>query len=509
MSPDRLGLPPNSTAYFLGIDLGTSSVKAALFEADSFALAAEASREYPVVHPRPSFAEQKPSQWWRSTVKAVRAVLQQAGGGHVQGIGLDGQMHGLVCVDDERRPVQPAIIWADTRATAETQELAARHREWDVIMPGPPAAGFAATSALWLSRHRPEILAATRTILCPKDYLRLCLTGSPATDPSDASGTWLFDIRRNDWALEVAEYCGLRAAQLPPIQQSAALAAGLSAAAAKTLGLRAGTPVVAGSADMPAQALGHGIIEPQTILATVGTGGQIFVPLRAPHTDDAGRFHLFRHNVPDRWYALAAILAGGLSLRWLRAALGMASKPDAYDHLSALAADVPAGAQGLLFLPYLAGERTPHMDPQAAGAFIGLKLHHETGHLARAVMEGVGFALKECLDLVDDGFSSITLSGGVTQSAVWPQILADIWQRPLTIPAQEIPRACLGAAILAAVGAGQYDSAREALSQRSEPLLVIQPNESSLYADRFAQFRRLYPLLREEMHALSEVAKIG
>ena len=211
---------------------------------------------------------------------------------------------------------------------------------------------------------------------------------------------------------------------------------------------------------------------------------------------------MFTHNVPGRWYAQAAILSGGLSLRWLRDLLGQADHAGAFDYLSRLAAGVPAGAEGLLFLPYLAGERSPLMDARAAGVFMGLRLHHQTGHLARAVMEGVGFALKSCLILVDDGSAAITLSGGITRSEIWPQILADIWQRPLHIPTNVLPRACLGAAILAGVGTGEYKDFQKALAQRREPGKVIQPNDIQLYTERYEQYRRLYPLLKEEMHRL-------
>ena len=428
--------------------------------------------------------------------------MAQVKTGQVIGIGLAGQMHGLLCLGKDKRPLNPAIIWADTRSTAEVEQLAEFQEGSSAALPGPPAAGFAAASALWLSRHKPEVLAQTDTILCPKDYVRLCMTGLAATDPSDAAGTWLYDISASAWAADVVARCGLRLDQMPAVQPSTAVAGELSQHAAAAMGLRAGIPVVTGSADMPAQALGHGIVDPDSILVTVGTGGQVFRPCLTPQPDPQQRMHLLNHNVPERWYNLAAILAGGLSLRWLRDVLGLADRADAYAYLSSLAAEVPPGAEGLLFLPYLAGERSPLMDAQATGLFLGLRLHHKTGHLARAVMEGVGFALKSCLALVDDGSATITLSGGVTKSEIWPQILADIWQRPLQIPTQELPRACLGAAILAGVGTGRYKDIHEALSTRSDPITILQPNEVELYGQRYVQFQRLYPLLKEEMHHL-------
>ena len=491
--------------YLLGIDLGTSSIKAALFEAATLQMIGSAGHEYPVQHPFPGYAEQDPAAWWAGAVQAVRAVMEQARGGQVLGIGLAGQMHGLVCLDKNNKALCPAIIWADSRSAAEVAELAAFQVDCPALLPGPPGAGFAAASALWLSRHRPQILSQTQTILSPKDYLRLRLSGRAATDPSDASGTWLFDLATSSWAPQVVARCGLRMEQMPPVLASTAVSGYLTPAAAQELGLPAGIPVINGSADTPAQALAHNCIDPGSVLVSVSSGGWLFQPRLSAQPDPAGRLHQYRHNVPGRWFDEPSILSGGLSLRWLRDLLGLSDRPDAFSTLSSLAAAVAPGSDGLLFLPYLAGERSPHMDAQAAGLFLGLRLHHQPGHLARAVMEGVGFALKACLNLVDTGEAQITLTGGVTQSAVWPQILADIWERPLTIALEELPRACLGAAILAGVGIGLYQDVQEATAVRSEPSTTIQPNQNPLYRERFAQFQRLYPLLKEEMHHLSSV----
>lgn len=491
-----------TASYLLGIDLGTSSGKVALFEASTLSVVTTADREYPVHHPQPGYAEQNPQEWWQAVVSAIRAVMEQAGSGRVIGIGLAGQMHGLVCLDQDQQPLHPAIIWADTRATAEVEQLARLQAEIAATLPGPPAAGFAAASALWLSQHQPDVLEQTHAVLCPKDYVRLRLTGLVGTDPSDAAATWLFDIAEAAWATEVVNFCGLRLEQMPPVLPSAAVCGTLTQEAAQAITLTPGIPVVTGSADLPAQALGHGIVDRGSVLVTVGTGGQIFNPRLTPQPDPSGRLYLLPHNIPDRWYAQAAILAGGLSLRWLRDVLGLETRPDAYAHLSALAGGVPAGAEGLIFLPYLAGERTPHRDARASGLFLGLRLHHQSGHLARAVMEGVGFALKECLTLVDSGKAAITLSGGITNSKIWCQILAGIWQRPIHIPTQEVPRACLGAVILASAGIGLYKDIHEVLAVRTDPTIIYQPDDAALYTDRFDQYRRLYPLLKEEMHLL-------
>jgi xylulokinase len=478
-------------------------VKAALFEVNSLRLIATADREYPVNHPQPGYAEQDPDSWWQAVVGTVREVMDGRNPQQVQAIGLDGQMHGLVCLDSEHKPIHPAIIWADTRAAVETQQLAILRKKAAARLPGPPAAGFAAASALWLKRNRPSILRRTFAVLLPKDSVRLQMTGLLATDPSDAAGSWLFDIETAGWAPEIAACCGLRMDQLQPILPSAHVAGGLTEKAAEALGLTAGIPVVTGCADLPAQALGHGVFNPGTALVTVGTGGQIISPLAAIPPDPAEDRYIFQHAVPDRWYVQTAILSAGLSLRWLRDLLGLRTQKGAYAHLSTLAASVPAGADGLLFLPYLAGERTPHMDARAAGLFLGLRLHHQACHLARAVMEGVGFALKQCLALVASETDQVILSGGVTQSEIWVQILADIWGRPIQVVSASVPRACLGSAILAGVGAGVYKNFNDALQKRAEPLATLYPQDSEKYTRYYEQYLRLYPLLKDEMHQLT------
>ncbi|MFN2278460.1 MAG: xylulokinase [Candidatus Promineifilaceae bacterium] len=489
--------------HLLGIDLGTSSVKVALFEAAALPLIATAVREYPVNQPQPGYAEQDPDVWWQAVVGAVRDVLDGRNPHDVQAIGLDGQMHGLVCLGADYRPLHPAIIWADTRAAAEAEQLAALRQVTSARLPGPPAAGFAAASALWLSRHRPSILEQTRVVLLPKDAIRLRLTGLPGADPSDAASTWLFDIATAAWAPEIVAYCGLRLDQMPPITPSAQVVGGLVEEAAGALGLPSGIPVVSGCADLPAQALGHRVVDPGTALVTVGSGGQAISPLAALPQEPPADLFIFQHALPGRWYVQAAILSAGLSLRWLRDLLGLAGQRDAYERLSDMASAVPPGAEGLLFLPYLAGERAPYLDARASGLFFGLRLHHQAGHLVRAVMEGVGFALKQCLELVAADADNVILSGGVTQSETWRQILADIWARPVQVPDEELPRACMGSAVLAGVGVGIYASANDALKKHAELLTTIKPQSPQQYTHRYEQYLRLYPLLKSEMHQLT------
>lgn len=488
--------------YLLGIDLGTSSVKAALFEAADGRLLSQGAASYSVQQPQPGFAEQYPGDWWAGLLQAVKDVMSHAAADKMAGIGLSGQMHGLVCLDKNQQALQPAIIWADGRSVAELKALRDLQNNVSATMPGPPAAGFAAASALWLHRQQPQILQQTRMILCPKDYVALRLTGNAGTDASDASATWLFDVVQGAWAAEVIEFCGLNMAQMPAVGGSSAVRGHLTDEAASALGLAAGIPVVGGSADLAAQALGHGILDSDDWLVTVGTGGQVIRPVRQPAPDQDGRYYVFQHALPHTYYAQAAILSAGLSLRWLSETLGFAGRADAFAQLSNLAEQVPPGAEGLIFLPYLAGERSPLMDAQAAGLFLGLGLHHGPGHLARAVMEGVGFALKECMALLGDGDSPVTLSGGAAQSAVWPDILAAIWGRALLISEDDLPRACWGAAILAGVGVGLYRDEREGTAVRQERMRLIEPRPHAIYQSHFEQYQRLYPLLKDEMHML-------
>lgn len=499
-------------SLLVGIDLGTSGIKAALFDADTFQVIKIAGAEVGVSHPTPGFTEQNPEDWILALEGSVRQLVEDVDPADIKGVGIDAQMHGIVCVGRDLQPVHPAIIWADGRSYYEVDSLVTYQNQHRLSgLPGRPSTGFAASTLRWLSRFQPEVLAKTYQILHPKDYLRLYLTGNVGTDYSDASAGWLLNVESGEWIDNLAAFCGLRLNQLPSIQPSHQIGGEIRGPVARTTGLKVGTPVTVGAADLPAQAVGHGVTEPGDILVTVGTGGQVLTPLAKPVFDQENKTYTFFHAVPDRWYRQAAMLSAGLSLRWLRDILGLTQDPNAYANLSRMAASVPAGANGLLFLPYLAGERTPYNDPNASGTFIGLKLHHTAAHMARAVMEGVGFALLDCLNLLTDGPGSndrpIILSGGISQSEIWRQIVTDIWQTPIEAINDKVPRACLGSAILAAVGTGSISSFEQArmrlieTSDRSKQLMLL-PNQTNVYQDRYAQYKRLYPLLSDEMKML-------
>lgn len=494
--------------YLLGIDIGTSSVKTAILDAESAAIVHSVTQEYPVLQPHPGYAEQNPDDWWNAVIQTVRTAAESIDKSAIVGIGVSGQMHGTVCLDQAGKPIRPAIIWADTRSRPQCDVLMSDPDEMARHAPGRPAAGFMGPTLMWLAQHEPETLRRTKAVILPKDEVRRRLTGEIATEVSDAAATWLLDVKTGQWSDWLLTACGLERRYMPKILQSMDVAGELTPESADLLGLTSGIPVIAGCADQPAQAFAYGLYAPGTALVTIGTGGQVFLPLLQPQIDPHMRFYVFNHALPERWYAAAAILSAGLSLRWLRDLLGLKERQDAYEHLSKLASSTPPGAEGLIFLPYLAGERTPHFDPQASGAFLGLRLHHHAGHIARAVMEGVTFALGECLSLVADANAQlrVIVSGGATASPVWRQIQADIYNRPLTLTAGA-NHACTGAALLAGVGCGVYSSIDDACSRLPQAAEQILPNSenAAFYARQRALYQGLYDTLKSEMHHLSSL----
>lgn len=494
----------------LGIDVGTSSAKAVLFDVDSAQTLAVAGQEYPVLKPAPDRAEQDPDTWWQAVVNATRQVVAEAGRNDVAAIGFSGQMHGTVLLDQTGNPVHPAIIWADQRSAAECEELIATlgAAAYAQLAGTLPAVGFMGATLLWLAKHDPALLEKTHKVVFPKDYVRLKMTGRISTEVSDAASSGIFDLAGARWAAPIITAVGLPEAIFPEVTASSAVIGTLLPAAAQEMGLPAGIPVTAGCADQPAQAIGNGLIQPGTASVTTGSGGQVFVPIRATRdglkTDP--RLHVFIHAVPDVYYVEGAILSAGLSLRWLRDLTGLSSTPGAYGILSQDAAAVAPGADGLLFLPYLSGERTPHMDPSARGAFIGLSYHHTRGHLARAVMEGVAFALRQALEIsmsLGGAAETIIAAGGGAESPVWRQIQADIFGSPLrqTLLTEQ---ASIGAALLAGVGAGVYTDFASACEQvvRLGPETQPNPAHQAFYQGLFEQYSALYPRLKGDFHQL-------
>jgi len=485
----------------LGIDLGTSGVKAVVTDEVGGVLGT-GMREIPMEVPEPNRAEQDPAGWWSSTVMAVRQALHEAGTNDIAGIGLDGHMHGGVLLDADLKPLGRAITWADQRAAELIPEIEAEIGvDTFLSVAGTrPAAGFMGPTLAWLRRHEPERLDATAIFVLPKDYLRMRMTGEAATDVSDASGTAMFDVAARTWSNDLVERLGASPDILPPLLDSADVAGPLTREAATELGLRAGIPIAAGCADQCAQAVANGLVGSRNGSVTLGTGGQIFVATDAPMADPQGRIHTFCHAAPERWYQLGATLSAGLSLRWLRDRLRLQTD-NPYAALDRLAADVPAGADGLIFLPYLVGERSPIMDPQATGAFVGLTLGHRRAHLARAVLEGVAYSLRATRDAVLDagaGCDQWLATGNGLGSPLWRGILADVFGEPLSyVDAPE--RTGLGAALIGGIGAGIYAGYDEASEAARPPLVMTEPDaeRSGRYDDVYARYLRLSALLTE------------
>ncbi len=504
----------------LGIDIGTSSAKALLFDRETSRILAVASQEYPIHKPAPDRAEQDPDDWWRAAVSITRRILAQTdvAGDCIAGIGFSGQMHGTVLVDAAGTPLAPAIIWPDQRSGDQCDQLVETvgARTYAAITGTLPAAGFLGPSLLWLSQHAPELLAKAHRVILPKDYVRLKLIGEIATDVSDAAGTGIFNITSLDWAQDILARTTIPVDLLPPVLQSTDVAGRLTKAASDTLGIPAGVPVVAGCADQPAQAVGNGLVIPGRGAVTVGSGGQIFLPMTGaslPEQQEANgvrtdpRLHVFNHAVPGMWYVLGAILSAGLSLRWLRGITGLAREPDAYAKLSNEASTAPPGADGLLFLPYLSGERTPHMDPEARGAFVGLTHFHQRGHLARAVMEGVALALRQALEIgvqLSGEMEILVGAGGGLESPVWRQIIVDVFGLPVQ-RTLSVEQASLGAALLAGVGVGLYQDLQEACNEvvRYGPITSPIAHNQERYNALYERFTQLYPRLRDDFHWLS------
>ena len=482
----------------LGLDLGTGSAKAVLVDEGGEVLG-EGAASYGVRSPRPGWAESDPRDWWRACTAAVRTAVGERGSG-VRGLGLSGQMHGVVLSGAGGEPLRPAVLWADARSVGELGAYRALGTGLLRALANPPAVGMAGPSLLWLRENEAASYRAARWAVQPKDWVRLRLTGEAAAEPSDASATLLYDLESDGWATSVVEALGLRAELLAPIVPSGAVAGTLGEGVARELGLPAGVPVAAGAGDTAAAALGMGLLEEGAVQLTVGTGGQILAPRRVPSPDPARRVHLFRaahENPSGRFYALAAVQNAGLALEWVLGVLGV-SWEVAYREAFA----VPPGAGGALFLPYLSGERTPHFDPGARGAWVGLRLGHERGHLLRAAFEGVAFALRDGLEALEAAgvrAPELRLAGGGTAEEPWRRLLADVLGRPLlTLPMSAASVASArGAALLAGIAAGVYGAASETLPLAPKPMDAALPNETEPYEAVYAEYREKYPRLHE------------
>ena len=491
-------------ALVLGVDVSTTATKAVLVD-DRGAVVGVGSAEYDTSIPHPLWSEQDPALWWDGAIVAIGSALAAAGANRdaVAAVGLTGQMHGAVLLDAADQPLRPAILWNDQRTADECDAIRQRVGAQRLIeVTGNDAlTGFTAPKLLWVRAHEPEVWNRVAHVLLPKDYVRLHLTGERAVDKADGAGTLLFDLGARDWSTEVLDALGLDPALLPATVEGTARTGSITAAAAELTGLRAGTPVVGGGGDQAANAVGVGAVDPGVMALSLGTSGVVFAATDAPIVDPEGRVHAFCHAVPERWHLMSVMLSAAGSLRWFRDALAPGA---AYADLAAEAAEVPAGSDGLWFLPYLTGERTPYADPLARGAFVGLTVAHDRRHLTRAVLEGVAFGLRDGLDLIVAAGvpfpSQIRASGGGIASPLWRQILADVLRAGIaTVPTTE--GASYGAALLAAVGAGWYPSVQAATDALVHATPVAEPGpDASAYAEALEGYRSLYPSLAPVFH---------
>ena len=512
------GAMPHKSAY-LGIDVGTTSVKALVVD-DAGAPLSEGACPQSVAVPAPGWAEQDPDDWWKGTVVAVRqAVVRLPARTQIAAIGLSGQMHSSVFLDERDAVIRPALLWSDVRTTAQCREIIEK-----VGLPGlrknsgnPALEGFTATKVLWLRDNEPLNFARVHTLMLAKDYVRLRMTGERATEPSDAAATLLFDVFKGTWSHEMASALGLDPRILPYVTGSSSIAGRLTRKAAAELGLDEGVPVAGGGADNAAAAIGAGVTSPGQLLVSVGTSGTVVAPITRPRADSGMRIHLMNHALPGTWYLMGVVLSAGAAFAWHRRLLGAPSGdgPD-YDTLVAEAADVPAGSLGLTFLPYLTGERTPHADAHARSVYFGLYSGHGRGHMTRAVLEGVAYALKDSLELerrlgVAPGQAVIV--GGGARSALWRQIIADVLETPMvTVGAAGNAKgsaaspelgAPMGAAMMAAVAVGAFGSVDDAarawlkVTGRTEPVSRTTATYRAGYMTYRSLYRRLKPLFAE------------
>jgi xylulokinase len=487
--------------YWLGIDIGTGGSRALLVDERG-----EVKSSFTVLHEdmrmeRPLWAEQRPENWWDAAQDAIRGVLRRVGASStdVRGIGLSGQMHGLTLLDAEDKVVRPALIWCDQRSQEQVDYVNGKVGRDRVLActANPVVTGFTLPKLLWVRDNEPGNFERVRKVLLPKDYIRFKLTGEYATEVSDASGTSLFDVVRRSWSYEMCDALGLERDLLPACYESVEVSGKLSAPIADSLGLQPGTPVVGGGGDQAASAVGNGIVESGVVSCTLGTSGVVFAHMDQPNYDPKGRVHTFCHAVPGKWHVMGVTQGAGLSLQWMRNQLMPGAE---YPALTKEAATAELGSQGLYWLPYLMGERTPHLDATARAAWVGLTAKHTRADLIRSVIEGVCYSQKDGLDIIEEmgvNLHSVRLSGGGAQSPFWRQLMADVLNKKITTLASQEGSA-YGAALLAVVGTGAYSSVEECcrVAIREVDTVLPQPEHAREYARLHKTFQAIYPALK-------------
>ncbi|HUU12044.1 MAG TPA: xylulokinase [Phycisphaerae bacterium] len=509
-------------AYLVGIDIGTSGTKTLLVDPRG-RIRASVTVEYPCYAPKPAWSEQVPEDWWQATVRSVRQALAAARvkGAEVGGVGLSGQMHGSVFLDRGGKVLRRAILWNDQRTGAECDEITRRaggRAKLIAMVSNPALTGFTAPKILWVRKHEPRVYDRTTRILLPKDYVRYRLTDEFATEVSDSSGTLLLDVKRRRWSRKLLGLLDIDPALLPDVYESQEVSGRLTPAAAKATGLAAGTPVVGGGGDQAAGAVGNGIVRRGVISATLGTSGVVFAHADTVETDPKGRVHTFCHAVAGKWHVMGVVLAAGGSLQWFRNVLcqdlvkeARRRKVDPYELITADAAKVPPGSDGLYFLPYLTGERTPHADPNARAAWIGLSNMHTRAHMARAVIEGATYAMRDCLGIIQGmgvPVTEIRVSGGGAKSAFWRGLQADVYRQSVwTVASAEGP--AYGVALLAGVGTGVWKSVPEACDATIRRLRQSKPNRRNVrtYDALYPEYGQLYRSLKDDFARMAGAAQ--
>jgi xylulokinase len=505
-------------AYFLGIDIGTSGTKALVIDEQGKILG-EASANYPLHIPKPLWTEQNPDDWWTATVKTIREVMKKTKlpPAEVKAIGLSGQMHGSVFLDKDHKVIRPALLWNDQRTAAECIEIEARaggRKQLIKMVANPALTGFTAPKILWLRNNEPKNFAKLKKVLLPKDDVRRRMTGELATDVSDASGMLLLDVAARTWSKKLLSKLELDIDLFAKPYESEEVTGKLTAAAAKELGLTTDCVVVGGAGDCAANAVGTGVVTAGTLSTSIGTSGIMFVHSDKVEIDPAGRLHTFCHAVHGKWHMMGVSLSGGGSLQWFTESLCkeialQKGKPNPYEVLNQEAGAVPAGSEGLFFLPYLSGERTPHADPDARACFVGLTLKHGRGHMARAIMEGVGYAMRDSLAIIKEmgvPVKQIRASGGGSKSPLWRQIQADVFgQKVVTINAEQGP--AYGVALLAAVGAGAFKNIEEACGATIKVVSETPTDKKNIkaYEQGFPVFQQLYRSLKGDFKNIAKL----
>ena len=496
---------------YLGIDVGTGGTRALIMDERGNVVGSASAEHEHFASPRPGWAEQDPHDWWRACGIAVRKALESSRlrADDIACVGFSGQMHGAVLLDSADEVIRPALIWCDQRSEAQSRELEELFGRDTLIRLtcNPPLTNFTLTKFLWVRENEPKNWARVAHVMLPKDYVRFRLTGERAIDMADASGTLLLDVTNRRWSAEVLAKTGIKQSMLPAPFESPQVCGKVSGAGAKATGLREGTPVVAGAGDQAAGAVGMGIARAGAVSATIGTSGVVFASTDRPAMDPQGRLHTFCHAIPGRWHVMGVTQAAGLSLRWYRDNFGSASPGvqkkdgrDPYDVFAEEASTAPVGSEGAFWLPYLMGERTPHLDPNARAALVGLTASHTRAHVIRAILEGVAFSLKDTFTIFDEmkiPITSIRLGGGGARSLLWRQIQADVYGREVEIVSAE-EGAAYGAAILAGVGAGAWSSVEQACDAvvRVAKRIAPNPKDSATLQHAYRTYRKIYPALK-------------